>query len=162
MQGFGPYEDFNRNYNFYDNMAKIVGRHTMRFGFTQTFYQKTENAATTNAGSFSFTGAIRPAGTSVYEQSWADFLLGRAASFTQASLDLYPDIRVRQTELYFQDDIHVSKTFTLNAGVRYSIFRQPTDMKGMLTNFDPAAYNPSQAPQIDRSTGNIVLAPATP
>ena len=156
VQGFGPYEDFNRNYNFYDNMAKIVGRHTMRFGFTQNFYQKTENAATTNAGSFSFTGAIRPTGTSVYEQSWADFLLGRAASFTQASLDLYPDIRVRQTELYFQDDIHVSKTFTVNAGVRYSIFRQPTDMKGMLTNFDPAAYNPSQAPQIDRSTGNIV------
>ena len=68
---------------------------------------------------------------------------------------LYPDIRVRQNELYFQDDIHVSKTFTVNAGVRYSIFRQPTDMKGMLTNFDPAA-NPSQAPQIDRSTGNIL------
>jgi hypothetical protein len=156
VQGFGPYLDYNRNYNFYDNMTKIVGRHTMRFGFTQNFYQKSENAASTNVGSFSFTGPVRPAGTSVFEQSWADFLVGRAASFTQASLDLFPDIRVRQSELYFQDDIRISKNLTINAGVRYSIFRQPIDNRNMLTNFDPAAFNRSAAPQIDPKTGNIL------
>lgn len=156
ISGFGPYGNYNRNYNFYDNMTKIVGRHNMRFGFTQNFYQKTENAAGNNVGSFSFTGAVRPAGTSIFEQSWADFLLGRAASFSQDSLDLYPDIRVRQTEIYFQDDFRVRKNLTLNLGARYSIFREPVDAKGMLTNFDPSVYDPSKAPQINPSTGNLV------
>lgn len=156
IAGFGPYGNYNRNYNFYDNMTKIVGRHNMRFGFTQNFYQKTENAAGNNVGSFSFTGAVRPANTSIFEQSWADFLLGRAASFSQDSLDLYPDIRVRQTEIYFQDDMRLGKNLTLNLGVRYSVFREPVDAHGMLTNFDPSAYNPSKAPQINPTTGNLV------
>ena len=38
--------------------------------------------------------------------------------------------------------------FTLNVGVRYSNFRQPIDANHELTNFDPATFNPANAPAL--------------
>lgn len=158
VTSFGPYRDYNRNHAFYDNMTRIIGPHTLRFGFVQNFYQKTENAGSGNQGSFSFTGTSfpRPSTATVYEQAFAEFLVGQAASFSQASLDITPDIRDRQFEAFIQDDIRVKPNLTVNVGLRYSNFRQPYDAKNMLTAFDPSAFDKSKALQIDPKTGNIV------
>ena len=158
VTSFGPYDDFNRNHSFYDNMTRVLGRHTLRFGFVQNFYQKTENAGGGNQGSFTFSGTSfpRPAGTSIFEQAFAEFLLGTTSQFTQSNLDVTPDIRDRQTEMYIQDDFRLRPNFTLNVGARYSIFRQPYDAKGMLTAFDPSAFDPSKALQINPATGNLI------
>jgi Carboxypeptidase regulatory-like domain/TonB-dependent Receptor Plug Domain len=164
VASFGPYRDFNRNYNFYDNVTHIMGRHTLRFGFTQNFYQKTENAGGNNAGTFTFSGTSlpRPAGTSVYEQAFAEFLLGTVGTFTQDSLDLTPDVRTRQFEAYVQDDFRVRPNLTINLGVRYSLFKQTFDAKHMLTNFDPSLWTAAKAPQIDPKTGNLVAGTGDP
>ncbi len=156
VAGFGPYDDFNRNHNFYDNLTKILGRHTIRAGFSINHYQKTENAGGNNVGSFSFPTTPRPAGVSTFQQQWANFLLGNVSTFTQASLDLTPDIRTWQSEFYVQDDFRLRNNIVLNLGVRYSAFRQPWDERGMLTNFDPEAFDISKAPEISTTNGNIV------
>ncbi|HEY3129901.1 MAG TPA: TonB-dependent receptor, partial [Acidobacteriota bacterium] len=136
ITGFGPYDDFNRNHSIHDNMTKILGRHSFKFGFTWNHYQKTENAAGNNTGTFSFGStfgsAPRPSGTATFQQAWANFLMGNLATFTQASIDLTPDIRTNQFEGYVQDDFRVQPNLTVNLGVRYSAFRQPHDVKGML------------------------------
>jgi hypothetical protein len=75
ITGFGPYADFNRNHNAYDNLTKIVGRHTLRAGFSIIRYQKTENAGGNNVGSFTFANTPRPAGTPSFQQAWANILL---------------------------------------------------------------------------------------
>jgi hypothetical protein len=155
LTGYGPYRDYNRNHNIFDNLVKIRGNHTLKTGVSINFYQKTENAASGNAGSFTFSSTPHPTGTSTVEQGWANFLLGNASASGQASLDLTPDMRARQFEAYFQDDYRVTGRLTVNAGVRYSLFRQPYDANHLLTNFDPALWNPAKAPLIDRS-GNIV------
>ena len=155
LTGYGPYRDYNRNHNIFDNLTKLLGKHTLKAGVSINFYQKTENAAGANAGSFSFLSTPRPTGTSVVEQAWANFLLGNAATFSQASLDLTPDMRARQFEAYFQDDYRVSGRLTVNIGARYSMFRQPYDANHLLTNFDPALWDPAKAPQIDQA-GNVV------
>jgi hypothetical protein len=153
---FGPYDDFNRNHNIYDNFMKVVGRHTFKAGASVHFYQKTENAAGNNAGTFSFGSTGTPTGTPTFLQQWANFLLGRVSTFTQASQDLFPDIRARQIEFYVQDDFRFKPNFTLNVGLRYSRFRQPYDKSGQLTNFDPRAYDPAKAVQINAANGNVV------
>ncbi len=158
VSGFGPYDDFNRNHNIYDNVTKILGKQTLKFGVSAHFYQKTENAGGNNVGNFSFdTGnsSTRPAGTTAAQQGWANFLLGNVATFTQDSLDFTPDIRAKQIEFYFQDDFRVRPNLTLNLGLRYSLFRQPYDENGNLTNFDPTFYDPAKAFQI-ASNGNRV------
>ncbi|MFP5264552.1 MAG: carboxypeptidase regulatory-like domain-containing protein [Blastocatellia bacterium] len=158
ISGFGPYDDFNRNHNFYDNVTWLRGRHTVKFGTSIHFYQKTENAAGNNVGTFTIATTPRPAGSAATttQQAWANFLLGNVSSFTQASEDLTPDVRSRQYEFFIQDDFRVRSNLTLNMGVRYSRFRQPFDKSGKLTNFDPRAYDPARAVQINPATGNII------
>ena len=158
ITGFGQYRDYNRNHQIYDNMTKVIGRHSLKFGFTYFHYQKTENAGGNNVGTFNFTTTGRP-GTSAltsFSQTWANFLLGNVNQFTQASLDLTPDLRTHQYEMYFQDEFRLRSNLTLTYGVRYSQFRQPIDKNGFLTNFDPYTYSASSAVKIDPTNGNII------
>ena len=127
-------------------MTRVVGNHTIRFGGTWNRYQKTENAATGNQGTFAFSPASVPSSTSTFLQSFANFLTGNVATFTQSSEDVTPDVRAVQWEVYGLDDWRVRPNLTLNIGIRYSMFRQPYDQKGELTNFDPAVYSASAAP----------------
>jgi hypothetical protein len=156
VTGFGPYKDYNRNHQVYDNLSKVKGRHTMKFGLSINHYQKTENAAGNNVGSFSFATSPKPAGVTNFQQQWANFLLGNVSTFTQASLDLTPDMRTWQWEAYAQDDFRITPRLMLSYGLRYSAFRQPWDANGMLTNFDPSRFDISKAPLIDTATGNII------
>ena len=157
MTGYGPYVDVNRNYNGYDNVSQVFGRHNLKYGFTYNYYQKTENAGRNNEGVFAFSppSGVVQRGSSTFEQSWADFLTGRVTTFSQASKDITPDIRAQQWELYLQDDFRVRPNLTINLGMRYSMFRNPIDNNNQLTTFDPASYFRSQAPAIS-ATGNLV------
>lgn len=149
--GYGPYDNHSRNYNAFDNMVDVHGRNTLKYGFTYNHYEKSENNASTNAGSFSFTPS-----TGGSQQSFANFLLGQQATFTQTSLDLTPDIHQNEAEFYVQDDFRWLPNLTINAGVRYSIFRVPVDARHMLSNFDPATYVAANAPTLSASGSTIV------
>ena len=155
LLGYGPYNEYNRNFQWFDNLTKVMGRHTLKFGLTVNRYNKTENAAN-QEGSFGFTNAGLQTGTTSFQQSWANFLLGNVASFSMPSTDITPNIWTWQHEAYAQDDFKLTSRLTLYAGVRWSFFGQPTDTGNLLDNFDPALYNRASAPQIDPTTGNIV------
>ncbi|MBI1737625.1 MAG: adenylyl cyclase, partial [Acidobacteria bacterium] len=122
VTGFGPYDDFNRNHNVFANLSKQFRRHTIKFGFTYNHYQKTENAGGNNAATFNFNtnGAVTTGltGTALadarFQQTWANFLLGDVNTFTQASLDLTPDIQTNQLETYVQDSWKVHPNLTLD------------------------------------------------
>jgi len=157
ITSFGPYRDYNRNNNIFDNMSKIFGDHTLRFGATYNHYQKKENNGGANAGSFSFTPASVPTGTTQFQQSFANFLLGNASSFTQASEDVTPDIRANQFEFYLQDDWRITQHLTMNFGLRYSKYFEATDANKQLTSFAPEAYNPANAPTL--TAGGLLASP---
>ena len=156
VTSFGPYDDFNRNHNIYDNLTKLMGKQTLKVGVSINYYQKTENAAGNNAGTLSTTNTPRPTGTASLQQGWANFLLGNVSSFTQVSQDLTPDMRQKQVEGYVQDDYRIRRNLTLNLGVRFSQFYQPRDANKMLTNFDGSRWTASKAPDIVASTGNLL------
>jgi hypothetical protein len=91
-----------------------------------------------------------------FEQAYANFLLGQLQTFTQASLDVTAVIFDNQFEYYGQDTWRVRRNLTVTYGIRHSFFRQPTDASGpngtsRLVNFDPALYNPAEAPCITSS-----------
>ncbi len=169
VTGFGPYDDFNRNHNVFANLSKQFTRHVVKFGFTYNHYQKTENAAGNNTGTFNFNanGAVTTglAGTALadarFQQAWANFLVGDVNQFTQIGLDLTPDIQANQFEWYAQDSWKVLRNLTFDFGLRHSVFRQPHDEKGLLTTFDPSAYDPAMAPTISSTTGLITSAAGT-
>lgn len=164
----GIYNDYNRNHNPYAKFTRIVGRHTLIAGVSYNHYQKTENATTSNAGSFNFATvtAAPTASKSItgynYQQSWANFLQGVATGgFSQTSEAVTPDIQTNQIETYIQDNFKFNRRLTINAGVRYSYFQQPVDENNQLSNFDPSTYVAANAPTIT-STGYIcTTAPCT-
>jgi hypothetical protein len=160
VAGFGPYRDYNRNKNVFDNLTLIRGRHTFKFGGSYNYYQKSENAGGNNVGTFTFVNTPLPSGTTNFEQSWANFLLGNVATYTQTSLDLTPDIRQQEVEVYGQDEIRVRSNLTLTLGMRWGRFGQPYDKAGLLTNFDPSLFKTANAPTMN-SNGTLCLPTTT-
>ena len=156
LLGFGPYNEYNKNFAWFDNLNWIHGRHNLRFGFSMNRYNKTENAAGAQYGAFGFSNLGGPTGTTSFQQSWANFLLGNVATFSMASTDITPDLWAWQHEAYAQDDFKVTPRLTIFMGVRWSFFGQPSDSHGILDNFDPGLYVAANAPKIDSTTGNII------
>ncbi|NUQ30573.1 MAG: adenylyl cyclase, partial [Acidobacteriaceae bacterium] len=154
----GQYNVLSVDHNVFSQVTKTFGRQTVIAGATYHNYMKTENATITNAGVFGFTNVFNPnsAQTKDYQQSFANFLTGYAASFSQASLALTPKLKSNMFEWFVQDNYKVLPNFTINMGVRYSYFGQPVDKNGLLDNFDPSQYVAANAPAID-TNGQICV-----
>ena len=180
LQSFGPYDNFSWKQNLNGAITWISGNHTMKFGAIYSLYRKNENAlAGSNEGIFSAfntpggtavvpgTGCVgfpvpgQPSGATTaqcnQQQSWANFLLGTNASFTQAAFDYTADLRQKTFEGYAQDEWKFRPNLTLYFGVRYSFFGSPYDRNGRLTNFVPELFDPNQAPSVT-GAGNRVAA----
>ncbi len=138
------------------NDTSTAGRHTLQFGMNLEFEQSGGTDAQSNAGKFTFSpGQIPPGGATSFDQSFANFLLGNVSTFTQASVAAGSEPHANIYEAYMQDDFHPSQRLTLNGGVRYSYFSEPTTgaLPGFVrlpsVNFDAATFQPSQAPAIN-------------
>ena len=133
--GSAPWKERNLDRTYFDNLAFTFGKQTLRVGFQIQQMIKTENAVN-GEPSFSF-------------NSWGDFLVGNAASFTQTLPDIIPDLHFVNSEAYAQDDWKVTKRLTLNLGVRWSRLPSVTDVRDTLSNFDPKYFSSQLAPKID-------------
>jgi hypothetical protein len=165
IQGFGPYDNFSNKHIIGTSLSLISGGHTLKFGGNYSKYRKNENALVldangANQGIFTAFGTALPAGvtastTNQNLQRWANFLVGNAQTFIQGKFDYTGDLRQHNYEAYAQDEWRFRPNLTLYYGVRYSLFSQPTDNNGRLSNFDPRLYNPANAPQVT-GAGNRV------
>lgn len=153
ISNVGVYNDHDTNQNVFGDLTKTLGVHTFKVGATFNHYKKSENAQGVQQGSFAFTnsGVATPTGAqaqasggaipSQIDAAFANFLLGNANNgFSQSSAALTPHIQQNLFEAYVQDDWKIVPRLTLNLGVRYSYFAQPTDTGGILSNFNPASY----------------------
>ena len=170
LTGFSNYDNFSYKQAIGGNVTWIVGSHTTKFGANRSNYRKNENAITgTNQGQFSAfnntpltgtQGSVLATGVpndniSNAYQSWANFLQGNNASFTQSKLDMLADLRQWNVEAYAQDEWRFRSNLTLYFGVRYSYFGAPMDANGLLTNFDPLRWDPAQAPQVTGAANRL-------
>ncbi|WP_263416866.1 TonB-dependent receptor [Terriglobus albidus] len=154
----GQYNVLSVDHNVFGQVTKNLGRQTLIGGVTYHNYMKTENATISNAGVFGFTDAFNPNTTTTknYQQSFANFLTGYAASFSQASIALTPKLKANMIEWFVQDNYKLRPNLTVNLGVRYSYFGQPVDQNHLLSNFDPSQYVAANAPALD-TNGQICV-----
>lgn len=148
LQGFNI---VYKNNVFRDVATWITGNHTMKFGGEISFEKKDENANNATQGIFSFAGTRSRglSGTINLTQTgiaFADFLTGRADSYTEDERDVTVNLRFGRREFFVQDTWKFRPNITLDFGVRYQYFVPVTDTNNLLTSFDPALYNRANAP----------------
>ena len=162
LTGFSNYIDPSSKGNIAGNFTWIRGAHSMKYGVMLSRNTKMENALSgTNQGQFSVFSNTIPSVTSpacqrangvtvsavnTLYQNWACFMMGKNVTFTQSKLDLTVDMRQKSIEWFAQDEYRVRNNLTLSLGVRYSYFGPPYDRNGVLANFLPSLWDPSQAP----------------
>ncbi len=140
-----------KNHLFRDVATWVRGDHTFKFGGEISFEKKDENANNNTQGLFSFAGT-RSRGTSggisltQTGLAFADFLTGRADTYSEDERDVTVNLRFGRRELFAQDTWKMRPNLTLDFGVRYQYFVPVTDQNNVLTSFDPALYNRANAP----------------
>ncbi len=163
--GATPWHQANTTINVNDNLTKVVGSHTLKFG---AFYQRNrkDQIAWGNInGQFNFGlgptgGGTCPGGTGTCTlgDPLASALIGAFDSFDQATARPLGKFRYNQLEFYGQDTWKITPRLTLDFGMRFAWIPPQFDANNQVALFDPAAYIPANAVTIDPSSGNIITA----
>jgi hypothetical protein len=125
----------------YDNLSKVSGTHTMKFGFYWDMNGNQQSSGQAVNGTYDF----ETYGGTTTGNVYADFLLGRAANYAQASKFALDNMTYHQYSLYGQDSWKVGKRLTLNYGIRFDHIGQWYDTYGGLAVFNLAAYEANPA-----------------
>lgn len=110
----GPAHYADTTYNLTDSLAWSCRKHILKAGVSLTYVQNNAFFAFQTVGAFAFDG---PAGIGS-GTDLADFLLGVPDTYSQYS-GANSAIRSHQVAGFFQDDWKVSRSVTLNLGLRY-------------------------------------------
>jgi hypothetical protein len=112
----GPQPRKDQNYQFTDNFSKVVGRHTMKFGFDARRFQVDNPFFGRNNGSFAFTTAAHNS----TGNAGLDFLLGIPNTYSQGAGGVI-NARAYEYYGYAQDSWKAKNNLTLNFGAGYQI-----------------------------------------
>jgi hypothetical protein len=141
----------NPIFTYKDDLSWTLGAHTLKFGAEVLWHAYGYLNHDNEQGTFNFDAGAT--GHSV-----ADFLIGRAFTYTENDAD--PGIRVHawDNELYVQDDWKLSQNLTLNVGVRWYLIAGgnggPADNDN-ISMFVPSLYDLALAPQLVADGGIV-------
>jgi Carboxypeptidase regulatory-like domain/TonB-dependent Receptor Plug Domain len=123
-------------FDYRDTLSKELGRHHLRFGVEFRRSQVNVNLPFGLFGSLSFL-------------SFPDFLLGMSAAENGTPFSNIRSVsadnglfdkgqRYLDVSGFAQDDFKLTPTLTFNLGLRYDVFRPPSESQGRFVNFDPS------------------------
>jgi hypothetical protein len=129
-------------YTLKDDLSKAMGAHNFKMGYELLRYHQNANNGPGNVdGTFNYAGVggLQTNGTGIANTggiTLAQFMTGDISSFTfgQNTDNLYT--RSWMHSGYFQDDWKVSKTLTVNFGLRYNVEPPKIYKGGYISLFD--------------------------
>ncbi|MGD0047632.1 MAG: TonB-dependent receptor [Bryobacteraceae bacterium] len=136
-------EQINNVFQFDDSVIRERGRHSLKFGADARWLQTNGADYFGSQGNFAFnTLETGLPGSSSTGSAFASFLLGDVHQGQLNQLTLVPGIRSRYLAGFAQDDWKISRTLTLNLGLRYEVYFPRTEAHDNLASFDPTLANP--------------------
>jgi hypothetical protein len=100
---------------FYDNLTKVLGKHTLKAGFFWNDSRNSQNSNAPNNGTF----AIETGGQNSTNNLVADTMLGRINQYSQQNKDIPTDTQFSDISFYLQDSWQATKRLTMVAGLRF-------------------------------------------
>ncbi len=136
---------------------KVYNQHSLKFGFQNMEISENVESPGFAAGWFNFNGVFTTANplaqTSATGNSVADFLLGDPISGF-INVNSSPALMEHLYSGFVQDDIHVSRKLTMNAGLRWDYLGPLTDRFNALTRgFCFTCASPLQIPGMNLQGG---------
>jgi hypothetical protein len=140
----------NQNdFQIYDNVTGIKGRHTLKAGGSLTLRSREILNADTIVGQFGFNNNMTsncaglPAGCTVNSNTGFDvasFELGFASAKNRNLFDAgtYTEKRPEYA-VYVQDDIRATRKLTTNLGLRWDVYPPWVEIQDRQSNWDPCA-----------------------
>ena len=129
--------DFDRgDFTIREVATKMFGGHEIRFGGEAVRVTNHITNSFQTMGNFSFNGQLSGNGL-------ADFMFGRASSFTQGGGE-FKDLKGVRWSFFVQDNWRVSRRLALNLGVRWDPYWPPYDRQGRVVCFQPLSGQQSQ------------------
>jgi hypothetical protein len=171
VEGRFPFFGTNNIWNYSDNLSKVIGTHSLKFGAYLEHTTRNAARSTVFNGTYNFDRDANNPYDSNY--SYANAALGVVDAYTEANRHPAAHGRYTNFEWYAQDSWKATKRLTIDAGLRF-YWVQPSYSAGdQMAAFDMAAYDRTRQPAlirpyinpatgarvgIDPTTGNIVPA----
>ena len=132
-----PILAWNDSFAVTDNLVKVHGTHTMKFGaFIEQANKRQQSNADTNVVTAQW-GQTNATG-----QNYGDVFVGKPIEFAQASNRPIDNFRYYNYEFYAQDSWKLRQNMTLEYGMRFAYLPQNFERKGLGVLFDPSTYVP--------------------
>ena len=133
--------------SFTDNVSFIHGNHSLKFGayFERLLNSEAPGGQWSGVFNFdtnsSFTTALGATGF-----PYANALVGNFRTYTESSARPFTNLSIKTIQWYAQDEWKVNRKLTVNYGMRWLYASPFTQFDKQGSNFDPARYNPANAP----------------
>lgn len=159
----GPYPASSAGpiYVISNNTTKIMGSHTLKFGalleragqndFDQINVSGVPGGTNNQNGRFAFSNT-RIGGSGF---ALSDAALGLFDTYAEIGRRSYTPYRGHMFEWFVQDSWRATDKLRVELGVRHSIIQPYYSLWGNIVVFDPSAYDPAKAVQVDRN-GNPI------
>ncbi|HEX7363107.1 MAG TPA: TonB-dependent receptor [Bryobacteraceae bacterium] len=147
-----PYQLSSPVFTVRDNVTQTLGSNMLTWGGMYQRGIKDQPNQCRTQGAFDFNGEFTG-------NPFADFLLGYPDNYSECSAQVVGKWRYDQYAAFVQDDWKVTKTLTLNLGVRYYLIPHAYAANGVTTWY-PGLWNPDPkvVPTLD-SKGNVDCPP---
>ncbi len=144
-----PMADQVRSWTITDNVTKILGNHTLKFGVDweqDTYLQVNHNRVGT------FNTSVNTSNPNDSNYGYANAVLGNLNQYSQVTQLVNYDPTTNSFEFYYQDTWKATPKLVLDLGMRNS-WAMAQGLKAG-NNFVPSLFNPSQAPALYQYSAN--------
>ncbi|MCE5308799.1 MAG: carboxypeptidase-like regulatory domain-containing protein [Acidobacteriales bacterium] len=140
-------------FTFRDNFTRIMGSHSLKAGFYWEAMNMNELNTANDNGSFSFgNSSSNPRNSG---NSWANALLGNFDAYSESGPPAQTVYKAYAREFYIQDSWRLSRRFTIEYGMRYSLISPWWAKWNNMVVFMQRFWDPAKAPQL-AANGSII------